>query len=129
MYDSTPKTVEMDILEVPQYVSPSQALTEVMPLNKAGWVVIPIAICNAYCLKPLDYVSITMLCDTVIVEKYIKDFTRFRNRVGVIQQIDELNKITIPKEMRKELGMRAWQPIEVQYYSDKIVIVKQHTTT
>ena len=44
---------------------------------------------------------------------------------GIIRRVDELGRIVIPKEMRKELGIDQKDPIEI-YVDDSSIILKKY---
>ncbi len=44
---------------------------------------------------------------------------------GVIRRIDELGRIVIPKEIRKNLGIREGESLEIYTEEDKIILQKQ----
>ena len=43
---------------------------------------------------------------------------------GIIRRVDELGRIVIPKEMRKELGIDQKDPIEISIEGSNIVLRK-----
>lgn len=43
---------------------------------------------------------------------------------GIVRHIDELGRIVIPKELRKEMSMKDSQPIEIYVEDDKIILTK-----
>lgn len=43
---------------------------------------------------------------------------------GIIRNIDELGRIVIPKEIRKEMDIKSNQPIEIYVDEDKIILSK-----
>ena len=43
---------------------------------------------------------------------------------GIIRNIDELGRIVIPKEIRKEMDIKSNQPIEIYVDEGKIILCK-----
>ena len=43
---------------------------------------------------------------------------------GIVRNIDELGRIVVPKEFRKQLGIANTDPVEISMEEDKIVIKK-----
>ena len=44
---------------------------------------------------------------------------------GVVRKIDELGRIVIPKEIRRTLGIRDGENLEIYIEEDKIILQKQ----
>lgn len=43
---------------------------------------------------------------------------------GIVRNIDELGRIVVPKELRKQLGIANTDPVEIYMEEDKIIIKK-----
>ncbi len=43
---------------------------------------------------------------------------------GIVRNIDELGRLVVPKELRKKLGIKENDPVEIYVEGDKIVIAK-----
>lgn len=48
-----------------------------------------------------------------------------RNVKGVVRKIDELDRITIPKEMRDTLGLRRCDPVDI-YIEDGVIHLESY---
>ena len=48
---------------------------------------------------------------------------------GVIRRIDELGRIVIPKEIRRNLGIRDGESIEIYIENDNIILKKYYRMT
>ena len=44
---------------------------------------------------------------------------------GIIRNIDELGRIVVPKEMRKNLGIQEGDPLEIYSEGDSIILKKK----
>ena len=44
---------------------------------------------------------------------------------GIIRNIDELGRIVVPKEMRKNLGIEEGDPLEIYSEGDSIILKKK----
>lgn len=44
------------------------------------------------------------------------------NTVGIIRNLDELGRVTLPKEYRKALDIKERDPVSIQAYGDGILI-------
>ena len=43
---------------------------------------------------------------------------------GIVRHIDELGRIVVPKELRKQLGIENTDPVEISGEGDRIIIKK-----
>lgn len=43
---------------------------------------------------------------------------------GIVRSVDELGRIVIPKEMRKNMNISSADPIEIYVEGDKIILAK-----
>lgn len=46
---------------------------------------------------------------------------------GIVRNIDELGRLVIPKEIRKKLGIKETDPVEIYNEGDKIIISKYNS--
>lgn len=46
---------------------------------------------------------------------------------GIVRNIDELGRLVVPKELRKKMGIKENDPVEIYVDGDKIVIAKYHS--
>ena len=49
--------------------------------------------------------------------------------IGIVRRIDELGRIVIPKDLRKQLGIQEGDLLEMNLENEKIVIEKFEDTT
>ena len=49
--------------------------------------------------------------------------------IGIVRRIDELGRIVIPKDLRKQLGIQEGDLLEMNFENEKIVIEKFEDTT
>ena len=49
--------------------------------------------------------------------------------IGIVRRIDELGRIVIPKDLRKQLGIQEGDLLEMNFENEKIVIEKFEETT
>lgn len=47
---------------------------------------------------------------------------------GIVRNVDELGRIVIPKEMRKEMDISSNDPVEIFVEGNKIILTKHHTS-
>ena len=45
---------------------------------------------------------------------------------GIVRNVDELGRIVIPKEMRRQMGITSSDPIEIIFEGDAIVLKKYY---
>lgn len=43
---------------------------------------------------------------------------------GIVRNVDELGRIVVPKEMRKQMGIANSDPVEIYVEGDKIILTK-----
>jgi transcriptional pleiotropic regulator of transition state genes len=43
---------------------------------------------------------------------------------GIVRNIDELGRIVVPKEIRKQLGISATDPVEIFTEGERIILMK-----
>ena len=94
-------------------------------IDGLGRVVIP-----AYIIKALDVeyksaVNIILRGDEFIVKKHIPNVSRFNDCIGSVRNLDNLNRIVLPKELRNELEIHSGQLISVSLAGDSIIIKKE----
>lgn len=42
---------------------------------------------------------------------------------GIVRNIDELGRVTLPKEMRKSFGVKEGEPVDI-YFSNGVICIK-----
>ena len=45
---------------------------------------------------------------------------------GIVRNVDELGRIVIPKEMRRQMGITSSDPVEIFVEGDRIILEKYH---
>lgn len=45
---------------------------------------------------------------------------------GIVRRIDDLGRVVIPREIRRNLGIREGDPLEIFTDKDQLVLVKYH---
>lgn len=45
---------------------------------------------------------------------------------GIVRNVDELGRIVIPKEMRRNMDIASSDPVEIYVEGDKIILTKYH---
>lgn len=94
-------------------------------IDELGRVVLPIEIRNQFGYVEKDPIEIFMKNDKIILKKPILNSKE--ESVGIIRKLDELGRITIPKEIRNRLDLREKDEVEILIDKDSIILMKYTT--
>ncbi len=88
-------------------------------------IVIPKELCKTLGIEPKGALEIFVDGNNIILEKHeIKNSAKPSKNTGIVRHVDNLDRIVIPKELCKKLGIEPKDALEIFVEDTKIILGK-----